>query len=70
MAGSQCPFCGEMTFFRTPTGGKCSKCGMTAHKPANGGKGGQGRKCPICKERTVFIDGDAGSCRTCGTTFS
>jgi hypothetical protein len=72
MAGKQCPSCKAMTFFKTPTGRKCSKCGLVATTPANNGRGGRGDKCSICGELTVFeTDTKKGvkKCRTCGTEY-
>lgn len=72
MAGKQCPACKEMTFFKTPTGRECSKCGLVAKVPANNGRGGKGDKCSICGQLTVFeSDHNKGikTCRTCGTEY-
>ena len=66
MAGKMCPNCGEQTFFLTPTGRECSKCGHTMKLPANDGKGGLGKKCSNCGERKVFNN----TCRGCGATYS
>ena len=65
MAGKMCLGCGRATFFETPTGRKCSKCGFTMINPANGGKGGKGQKCSNCEEFTVFDN----KCRSCGATY-
>ena len=65
MAGKMCPKCGKMTFFETPTGRECSKCGCTMTLPANNGKGGQGKKCSNCGKMKVFDD----TCRSCGAQY-
>ena len=65
MAGKMCPDCGKMTFFETPTGRKCSKCGYTMILKSGGGKGGPGRKCSNCGKMTVFDN----RCRNCGATY-
>ena len=72
MAGKQCPYCKEMTFFKSPKGRECSKCGTTVKTAANQGKGGSGMKCAICSEKTVFRepDGVKASCRTCGAAYT
>lgn len=71
MAGKQCPDCKEMTFFKTPKGRECSKCGLVAKTMANKGRGGRGEKCSICSEMTVFDSEKDGIriCRTCGTEY-
>ena len=61
-----CPECGELTFHKTPTGRKCSKCSYTMTVPANNGKGGKGKLCANCNQYTVFND----KCRECGATYS
>lgn len=66
MAGMMCPKCGKATFFKTPTGRKCTKCGFEMVIPVNEGKGGRGKKCPNCGKMTVF----GNKCSTCGATFS
>ncbi len=48
MAGKMCPKCGKATFFETPTGRECSKCGATMKNPTINGKGGKGKKCSNC----------------------
>lgn len=65
MAGKMCPECGEMTFFKTPTGRKCSRCGYEMILPSNNGKGGRGTRCPNCGKLTVFNN----RCTTCGAEF-
>lgn len=67
MAGKKCPNCGNATFFETPTGGACSKCGYKMTVPANAGKGGKGTKCLKCGMYTVFN----GVCRNakCGAKY-
>lgn len=56
MAGKMCPNpdCGQLTFHRTPTGRKCSKCETEMTTPPNNGKGGKGRVCPNCEKHTLF----------------
>lgn len=66
MAGKMCPKCGEQTFFETPTGRECSRCGCTMKAPANEGKGGKGKRCAHCGEHKVFND----KCTGCGATYS
>ena len=39
MAGMKCPACGQLTFFKTPMGRKCSKCGCTMTVPNCGEDG-------------------------------
>lgn len=65
MAGKFCPGCGEQTFFLSPKGRKCSRCGMEAIVPPHGGKGGRGTQCSICGEFKVRD----GKCTGCGTTY-
>lgn len=65
MAGMMCPKCEQMTFFKTPTGRKCSKCGYEMIVPPNNGKGGQGNKCYNCGKNTVFND----KCTSCGAIY-
>jgi hypothetical protein len=67
MAGMMCPNpkCGKQTFFQTPTGRKCSRCGCTMILRANEGKGGRGGRCSNCRENKVF----KGRCRGCGAEF-
>ncbi len=66
MAGKLCPQCKKNTFFETPKGGKCNKCGYTAKSPPNEGRGGKGKRCPICGNFTVFN----GKCTVDGTKFT
>lgn len=66
MAGKMCPKCGKATFFETPTGRECSKCGASMKNPANSGKGGMGRKCSNCGKSTVFNN----KCTSCGATYN
>lgn len=66
MAGKMCPNCGQQTFFLSPTGRTCSKCGYEMTVPANNGKGGRGQKCAACDKLTVFNS----VCRNCGATYS
>lgn len=65
MAGKMCPECGEFTFFATPDGRKCTRCGYTMRVPANDGKGGKGQRCSNCGRQTVFN----GKCRNCGAEY-
>jgi primosomal protein N' len=67
MAGKMCPNpkCGKQTFFETPTGRQCSRCGYTMTLPANEGKGGQGKRCSRCGENKVRD----GNCRGCGAKY-
>ena len=65
MAGKMCPKCGVQTFFKTPTGRKCSKCEYEMRVPANNGMGGQGCRCSNCGENKVFNN----TCRGCGAQF-
>ncbi len=66
MAGKLCPGCGQLTFFKTTTGRKCSKCGCEMTIPINSGKGGKGQKCSNCGKFTVFNR----KCSECGATYS
>lgn len=68
MAGAKCPKCGELTFFNTPSGRKCSNtdCNYEMKVPPNDGKGGKGLKCPNCGTYTVFNS----KCTKCGAVFS
>lgn len=61
-----CPHCGERKFHETPTGRRCSSCGFTVTRPANGGAGGKGHYCYICHKYQVFH----GKCRSCGAKES
>lgn len=65
MSVRNCPKCGEATFFETPTGRRCSRCGYEMKVPANGGKGGRGQKCRNCGHLTVFN----GKCTNCGAKY-
>lgn len=65
MAGKMCPGCSEFTFFETPTGRLCSKCGYEMKIPVNNGKGGKGQKCSNCGRYTVFD----GTCNSCNAKF-
>lgn len=65
MAGKMCPNCAQSTFFKTPTGRQCSKCGFEMQVPANNGKGGRGQLCSNCEKLTVFDN----VCRNCGSTY-
>jgi DNA-directed RNA polymerase subunit RPC12/RpoP len=65
MAGKMCPSCGEQTFFTTPTGRQCTRCGHEMILPANKGKGGRGVLCSHCGENKVF----GGTCRGCGAKY-
>ena len=65
MAGMMCPKCGKATFFQTPTGRECSKCGHKMIVPSNNGKGGQGKYCYNCGKNTVFNS----KCTSCGTIY-
>ena len=66
MPGKLCPYCYELTLFRT-TGmnRKCSKCGYEMIVPPNAGKGGKGKKCAHCGMFTIFND----VCTNCGTRY-
>ncbi len=66
MAVNECPNCGGHTFFSTPTGRKCSKCGYEMYVPAIGGKGGKGQRCRNCGRFQVF----SGKCRNCGAIYT
>lgn len=73
MAGKTCPDCGQLTFHKTPTGRKCSKCGYEMKVPPNNGKGGKGMECANCGEHKVRDDATSpGSkrCNGCGATYS
>ena len=65
MAGKKCPNCNHLTFFESPVGRECSKCGFKMEVPANGGKGGRGTRCSNCGKLTVFDN----KCRNCGATY-
>ena len=65
MAGKLCPNCNELTLFTKGNEFKC-KCGFTATRPPNGGKGGRGKKCVNCKQFTVFNNN---TCTNCGTIY-
>jgi len=65
MAGRLCPKCGKWTFFETPIGRECTKCGYKMNVPPNNGKGGQGKKCYNCGKNTVFN----GKCTNCGAYY-
>ena len=65
MAGMKCPKCSEFTFFETPKGRKCTKCGYEMVVPPNQGKGGKGALCTHCGEYRVFN----GKCAGCGATY-
>ncbi|GBU21154.1 hypothetical protein R80B4_01043 [Fibrobacteres bacterium R8-0-B4] len=66
MAGKKCPNCGNDTFFKTPTGRKCSRCGLVATVPPE--VRGKGLKCPMCGKFTVQNN----KCRNldCGAEFN
>lgn len=66
MSVKKCPNCGEETFFKTPTGRKCTKCDYEMIVPANKGKGGKGCKCSHCGKFRVFD----GVCRECGAEYT
>lgn len=70
MAGMKCPVCGQRTFFKTPMGRKCSKCGCTMTVPNCGedgmAKGGRGMRCSNCGRLTVFN----GKCTSCGAHYT
>lgn len=66
MAGKKCPQCGENTFFETPKGRKCTKCGHEMIVPPNIGQGGRGRLCYNCNEYKVFN----GKCTNCGAKYT
>jgi len=65
MAGKMCPNCGQLTFFESPNGRVCSKCGFEMSLPINSGKGGKGQKCSNCGKFTVFEN----QCNNCGATY-
>lgn len=62
----KCPKCGKPTFFESPTGRRCTKCGYTMYVPPNGGLGGRGKKCTHCGKQTVFN----GKCTHCGAKYA
>ena len=66
MPGMKCPKCGELTFFETATGRRCTKCGYTMTVPPNSGKGGMGSRCFSCGKNTVFN----GKCTNCGAKYN
>ena len=65
MAGKPCPKCSQQTFFKTPTGRKCTKCAYEMKVPASGGTGGKGKECSNCGRFTVFNN----TCRNCGAEY-
>ncbi len=65
MAGKMCPSCGNYTFFLSPEGRTCTRCGFRMVLPVNSGRGGKGQKCPNCGKQTVFNK----KCRNCGAQF-
>ena len=65
MAGKLCKKCGQYTFFQTPTGRKCSRCGYEMILPSNSGKGGRGQQCSNCSKLTVFDN----KCKNCGAQY-
>lgn len=65
MAGAMCPMCGKQTFYKSPLGRTCSKCGYKMIVPPNSGKGGQGKKCHNCGKNTVFNN----KCTNCGAYY-
>ena len=73
MAGKMCPDCGAMTFHKTPTGRKCSKCDCEMKIPPQGGTGGKGSACSNCgdhKVRPVTGKPNKWKCTGCGAEFS
>ena len=66
MPGKKCPKCGQMTFYESPSGGRCTKCGFKMNVPANEGKGGRGKRCLNCGQYTVFNN----KCRNCGASYT
>lgn len=70
MAGMKCPACGQLTFFQTATGRKCTKCGFIMKVPnynADGiGTGRRGTRCSNCGRLTVFN----GKCTFCGAHYT
>ena len=73
MAGKMCTNCGEMTFHKTPTGRKCSKCDYEMKVPPQGGTGGTGSECANCgthKVRQVPDRANKFKCTGCGAEFS
>lgn len=46
MPGMKCPICGELTFYKTPTGRECRKCGGEMWVPAP--TPGKGKRCTNC----------------------
>ena len=69
MAGMACPKCGQLTFFETARGRKCTKCGYQAIVPIRNqdgiSSGGKGKQCSICRKHTVFN----GRCTNYGTKY-
>ncbi len=67
MAGTECPKCKKLTFFKTTTGRKCSKCGWEMREPArtNGKLPGPGKRCSSCGKMQVFNN----KCRNCGVEY-
>lgn len=65
MAGKMCPHCGKLTFFETPQGRECTKCGFEMILPSNSGKGGKGKKCANCGKYTIFNE----KCTSCGAQY-
>lgn len=65
MAGKRCPKCGKFTFFESPTGRECTRCGYKMVLAPNDGKGGRGQKCSNCEKLTVFN----GKCSNCSAKY-
>lgn len=66
MAGKICPNCARQTFYETPTGRCCTKCGYSMTVRPHGGTGGRGTKCANCGEFKVRNN----KCTGCGATYS
>lgn len=60
-----CPKCGNYTFYQTPRGRKCNRCGYEMIVPPNGGMPGKGTKCHNCGRNAVFN----GKCTKCGSIY-
>lgn len=50
MPGKSCPGCGKLTFYESPKGKECTKCGFRAELATSRGRG---FKCPFCNTFTV-----------------
>ena len=65
MAGKTCPKCKKQTFFETPDGRECTKCGAKMILPVANGAGGPGKKCTNCGKMTVHNN----RCSSCGVSY-